>query len=487
MCFAVIVGKNASYDGSVLFGHNEQNCGPNIIHYRRIPRQTYLPGEVVELRGGGTLPQVAETWSFLWAEAPGLEFSDNCFNEWGVAVACNGCPTKEDSLEEVTARGDIQNGGLGHMLPRLVAMRAKTAREAVEMTADLINHIGYTGIGRTMTVADPNEAWVMSIARGRHYLAKRVPDDMVVVIPNMHVIGAEANLDDHQNVIASPGLVEYTIGRGWYDPACGPFSFKAAFASPQIGSMEAEYGVCSRQWQGQAVVSGERMQLPPSGPLPFSVRPTHKYTVADVACVQRGHLDDTKFDLRPQHESGSPHEIEEDIDGSYARCACNIATQESVVWQLRNWLPPEIGCVAWRATSVPCTSVYTPWYACAEGIPTAYHDDCAPEVAMMLEHHFQPNLALFQPSSNSVFWTFQQLSQLVNENHGRLAPQVTSQWLAFEQHAFDVQAAVEEVACKLLNTDAKLGRQFLSDYTVGKALQAWQQAKELLAAWQSGQ
>jgi len=33
-CFTVLVGKKASADGSVLFGHNEQNRGRRIINYR---------------------------------------------------------------------------------------------------------------------------------------------------------------------------------------------------------------------------------------------------------------------------------------------------------------------------------------------------------------------------------------------------------------------------------------------------------------------
>ena len=40
-CYAVIVGREASADGSVLVGHNEQNGGQRILNFRRIPRQRF--------------------------------------------------------------------------------------------------------------------------------------------------------------------------------------------------------------------------------------------------------------------------------------------------------------------------------------------------------------------------------------------------------------------------------------------------------------
>jgi len=65
-CYAVVVGKEASADGSVLFGHNEQNHGNVVVNNLRvIPRMKHTPGEVVRLLRGGTLPEVGETYSFM--------------------------------------------------------------------------------------------------------------------------------------------------------------------------------------------------------------------------------------------------------------------------------------------------------------------------------------------------------------------------------------------------------------------------------------
>ena len=488
MCFAVIVGKRASADGSILFGHNEQNTGPNLIHYRHVPHRYHKPSTVVKLNGGGLLPQVAETYAYLWVESPGLEFSDNCFNEWGVAIAGNGCPTKEDSIEEVAARGDIVEGGVGYLLPRLIAERSQTARQGVEVAIALIEQFGYCGSGRSLTIADTDEAWVLAIACGRNYIAQRVPDDAVVLIPNTHIIGSEARLDDTSNVMAPARIAGYAQERGWFDSSKGAqFSFAATFGAPQASGMEREWGICSRQWQAQALVSGIRASLPEDTPLPFAVLPQAPLTVADVAKILRSHQEGTEYDLAHKSVSGSPHEPEEEIDASFARSVCNIATQESVIWQLRDHLPRELGCIAWRATGVPCVSVYTPWYLAVDQVPAAYHDSASLDKALDLAHHFKPEEATFTPSLDSVYWTFQQLAQLAERNYAHNAPFIKHIWREWEQEQFAWQLDLEKMATDLMQRDRDLACHYLASYSVGRALAAWQRARELIEILQSGE
>ncbi len=53
--------------------------------------------------------------------------------------------------------------------------------------------------------------------QGKHYVAKRAPDDEVYFVPNVYVIH-EVDFEDHENYIASDGLKEYAIEHGWYNP-----------------------------------------------------------------------------------------------------------------------------------------------------------------------------------------------------------------------------------------------------------------------------
>ncbi|MFH1268016.1 MAG: C69 family dipeptidase [Planctomycetota bacterium] len=164
-CYAVIVGREASADGSVLVGHNEQNGGRRILNFRRIPRRQFAEGASVGLRRGGRLEQVPETWAFLWSENPGLEFSDAYLNEWGVGIVSDRCATREDDYQTLVGRGEIRSGGIGYMLRRLVAERARNAREGAELAGKLVERFGYVDTGRSHVIADPREAWVVAVVR----------------------------------------------------------------------------------------------------------------------------------------------------------------------------------------------------------------------------------------------------------------------------------------------------------------------------------
>jgi len=39
-CYAVVVGKDASTDGAVLLGHNEQNYGPRFLNFSEFSKST---------------------------------------------------------------------------------------------------------------------------------------------------------------------------------------------------------------------------------------------------------------------------------------------------------------------------------------------------------------------------------------------------------------------------------------------------------------
>ena len=141
-CFSILVGKDATTDGSVLFAHNEDDSGVNLVNWYKVPKLIHATGENILLINGGQLPQVDETFSFLWLEMPGQTFSDSYINEYGVTIASNACRSKEDSAELV-------NGGIGYYLRRIMVERAKSAKEAVRIAGSIVDSIGYASSGRT--------------------------------------------------------------------------------------------------------------------------------------------------------------------------------------------------------------------------------------------------------------------------------------------------------------------------------------------------
>ena len=135
-CYSIVVGKKASVDGCVIMAHNEDDGLPQIVNHHKIPRKKHSSGETVKLCNGGQLAQVRQTWAYIWSEMPGMLFSDSYLNEWGVSIASDNCPSREDKPE-------ITDGGIGYMLRRLIAQRAKTAREGVLLAGKLVERFGY--------------------------------------------------------------------------------------------------------------------------------------------------------------------------------------------------------------------------------------------------------------------------------------------------------------------------------------------------------
>jgi dipeptidase len=448
-CYAVVVGRDASTDGAVLLGHNEQSGANRVNNLRVIPAARHSADSVVHLRRGGTLPQVVQTHRVIWSNLPDQEFSDNYMNQWGVAVVSDGCPSVEDGYDALVARGQIRDGGIGFMLRRLIALRARTAEEGVELAGALLERLGYTDTGRTLVIADPREAWLLSVVRGRQWVAQRVPDDGVVILPNVHVVAA-VDLADSANFRGSPDLLEYATLRGWYDPRGGK---RFSFRSVHNGSDPRD----DRQWRGQTLAAEATSQWPPEQALPFAVRPDHKLSVRDVAAILR------------DHGAGPP-------------TLCTAVTEEGAVFQLRSWLPPEIGAVYWRTSAEPCMGVLVPWYAGITATPESYHEPMGLARQLSLSSQFEQRAAAYVPNADLAWWVFTELRDRVHSDYVSRMAQVGPMARAFEDSLFARQPEVEAHAMALYGAGPEQAQAFLTRYSGYTGLRAVALARQMTAA-----
>ena len=444
-CYAVVVGKDASTDGAVLLGHNEQNYGQRFLNFRKIPRIEHKAREMVRLRDGAEVPQVEESYAFLWSENPGMTYSDGYLNEWGVAIVSDGCPDRGEELQKLEAEGQLVKGGIGYMLRRLVAERAKTAREGVKIAGELIDQVGYPS-SRTLVIADSKEAWLLSMSRGKHWVAQRVPDDSVALLPNVYIID-KVDLKDTGNFLGSPDIIEYAIKKGWYNPAGGErFDFSKAYGQQQKPLMD------ERQWRGQCLVTGRNIEKEPDRKLPFSVKPARKLSVKDVVSILRFHG-----------------------EGSL----CSNETQEAAVFQLRSNMPADIGCIYWRCSAEPCSSVLTPWYCGITGTPKEYYKAVGVKENLTLEYHFSETPEKFKPDAVMAWWIFKGLQDKVKVDYGSRIRVVRAACDKYEAKVFADQPAVENKAMELYRNDKPAARRYLTNYSRDVALGAVQKAREL--------
>lgn len=396
-CFSIVVGKGASAAGHMLVAHNEDNWPPQVVNHQKVPRRKHETGEKVTLLNGGEVDQPQETWEYIWSEIPGLRFSDSYLNEWGVTVCSDACPSREDQPE-------LTDGGISYYLRRLVAERARSAREGVKLAGELIERFGYDGSGRTYIICDPTEGWLLAAVNGKHWVARRVPDDSVVMIANTYSIHA-VDLDDTTGFLGTPDIVEYAVARGWYDPDTdGAFDFAAAYADPDVAADGRNIG---RQWSAYHQVTDE----PPEYDIrmPFCISPAKKLHPGDLMGVLRDHYEGT--DLYENPESGNPHDQERTP-------ICRHDTQTSFVAQLRRDMPVDIGVVYWVCLGSPCSSVYWPFHYGIESFPAGWNTQSeAPDEAYYTEHIQRPIDLEFE----SLFWSFSQLRHMVEQDHERWA------------------------------------------------------------------
>jgi len=455
-CYSIVAGKNTTVDGSVLFGHNEDNARKFVSGMWRVDGVDYTSDAFVKLENGTRIPQVARTSSFLWLQMPEREYSDGLVNEYGVAIVTDNCPSREDNPE-------LTSGGIGGpVLRRLVIERAKTAREGVEILGQLIDSYGYTASGRTMIICDGNEGWLVAMVNGKHWVAQRVPDDEVAMIANTYTI-TTVDLSDTENFLGSADIINYAVKRGWYDPKDGPFSFEAAYADPDVRMMP---GNTHRHWSGLRHVVKGSLPLPEDERPPFSVTPKKKLDVNDIAAVLRDHYE------------GASYETTEMISHKrHTTTICQPGTNSSSIFQLRADMPVEIGTVWWLAMWQPCSTPYMPVYLGSLTVP--------PELGFDPQSDGTCPFCVVSPEFGHAYRVFSDFSAFADKEYVSQMDNVRDMWSGYERSSSNMQTVLEESALKLWESDRAGALELITRYSHGAVSRAVRMAEMHLLEQQS--
>lgn len=459
-CSTLIVGKAASMTGRVIVGHNEDDITRTVVSRYRVPRLKHRPGEMLTFEEGrASIPQVKETWSYIWSEIRqqgGSSFSDCFFNEWGLAVVTNRCRfSREDE-------GDLSGGGIGYGLRRLVAERARTAREALDVAVDLVERYGYFDSGRSYTFADRQEAWVLQVVQGKRYAALRVPDDEVAFIPNHYTI-RHLDPQDPGRCRCSPDLVEYATRKGWYRSEEGVFDFARAYQDPGDRGGEATDYNRLRQEMGLRLLTGK--YFGDDEILPFSTSPRKKLGVDQVRAVLRSHYEGTVHD-RSEGYGKSPH-----FTG--VRVMCIAECRESSIVEFQD--SPELTTL-WLSTGRACLSPFVPWYLGMDRVPEGFADRSFDEAQ---RDHFRTTAQDLDHDPGQAWWAFKDLEELVDPQYDVLGPEVQARRDELEAAWVEEKTSVDREARRLMDEDTDEARRLLTGFSCAKAREAWDSAREL--------
>lgn len=462
MCTTVIVGKAVSKTGRVIVGHNEDAGGRSLHQSFFYPAADHAPGEMLTAEPGcARLPQAPHTlgvyWSNMLAPAPGSSFDQGFANDAGLVLCSNAGGTAFDA--EST---DLTDGGVGFLFRRVIAERARTAREAVEIARDLVTRYGYAGEARNYTVADKDEAWCINVVRGRHFVAKRVPDDRVMLISNMLAIRS-VDLSDKANVVASPDLIEYAIAQGRYSPAqegCfDDFDFARAYQSDE-NRRNPEKSI--RMREGWLEIAG--LWCADELHYPETLAPKAPMGVEEVKAVLRLTAPET-YRTRGDGRADAFHVSAVDISRSH--------TRES--WVMEFAQTPLLS-ILWRDASYQDTGVYVPWFPIAGAIPESCAITTLDEARRV---HFAMKPQYLDFDYSKYYWLAALLGELVNFDRGLMA----GVWASREA----LEASFRQSADALLARAAQgkpaepALREALAQFTAASQAAADERARELLA------
>jgi len=491
-CTVIIVGKNASVDGSVMSTHT-CDCGVCDWTFRYIPAADWPAGSTRKIYHIDQFfaypPDVGLKWEKIRDNFSGLEIPQPAHtfgyihgafgymndNQVAIGESTIGAQKKMEN-NTPTAKFDIT------MLTLIAMERATTARDAIKIMGDLAEKYGYgfTDTGEMLALSDPNEAWIFEIMPvgplwtpqsgkpGAVWCAQRVPDDHVSVCPNESRIG-EIDQKSPDYFMFSPNVVSFAVDQKLYDPKSGkPFNWKRAY-SPNDVSAASTNGSRVRLWRFFDLVAPSQKFSPETNnmDLPFSIKPEKKLSVHDVMVMTRDKCEGTPFDPARGLQGGPfgnpnflPYGFE--LEGKRYNTSRIIDVNRAeyvTVTQCRSGLPNPIGGIVWLAMGPQDTACYMPFYIGVTGIPRSF------EVG---DH--------WNFSRDSARWAFDYVDFHTQVVYSLAIQDVRKAQEKFEVPAIERTPGIDRLALEIYQKDPAKARQFLTDYCLNNAeavVKAW--------------
>ena len=312
-CTTILVGKNATYDGSCMIDRNDDSAAGSytakkcvVVHPQEQPKkyESVISHAIVDLPENPmrytAVPNAVEGEG-IWA-ACGV-------NEAGVGMSATETITSNPRVlgADPLVAYDPQTqtpGGIGEEdFVVLVLPYIRSAREGVLRLGSLLEKYG-TYEMNGIAFSDGDEIWWMETIGGHHWIARKVPDDVYVAMPNQFGIDTfdlEDALGKQENYCCSKDLKDF-IDRFHLNLSFdSEFDPRAAFGShddadhvyntPRAWYIEKVLNPHTKKWEGEGAD-----YTPESDDLPWCMSPEKKITVEDVKYVLSSTFQGTPYD-----------------------------------------------------------------------------------------------------------------------------------------------------------------------------------------------
>ena len=336
-CTTILVGKNASYDGSTIVARTEDSQNGVFTPKKLIvvkpedqPRHYKSVLSTFEI----DLPDNPVRYTSVPDAIP----KDGIWGEAGINVY-NVAMSETETIttnSRVLGADPLVESGIGEEdMLTLVLPYVKTAREGVLRLGKILEEYG-TYESNGIAISDVHEIWWLETIGGHHWMARRVPDDAYVTNPNQ--LGSDyfefGNPDeflcdpDLERFITEHHLILDQEGKG--------FNPRYAFGSQK--DKDRHYNT-PRAWAIQRFLNPEIEQDPRSFEIPWCQKPYRKVTIEDVKYVLSNHYQDTIYD---------PYGPEGDhVSQRTFRTIGINRTSQTAILQLRPNKPQETTGIQW--------------------------------------------------------------------------------------------------------------------------------------------
>ncbi|PSW26134.1 dipeptidase [Photobacterium swingsii] len=440
-CTGLIVGKGASVDGSIMIARNEDfginNWNKHLTHRSAQKNEagewTLGNGLVVPMPKQFYAYSAIPDWDAHTVDSQGKYYEERGINEFNVAVSATTSAEVNDNAKKADPL--VKNGIIEAVIPTLILPQVKTAKAGVELLGQYIEQYG-AGEGNSLYIADVNEAWLVEIGSGHHWIAVKVPDDSYAMIANgLRVHGVDLNSKD---VLHSKDLMKFVKQNKLLEnPNAKSFNFAKAFGV--IGDV---YNI-DREWLGQEMLSASKQQATRQAQYPLFLKPDQKISVEDVANVLSATYEGTQLEANGER----PMRVERQL--------------ESHIIQLRPNMPTELQGLIWQSFGVLSESVLVPLYTSLEEYPVAY----------------QTGTDTY--SDQSAYWQFRSLTALATANQEKYLPMLKATWGKEETKLYKQVSSLDMTLKSLYKSDKQAALNMASDYSYGQLQRTLSMATEI--------
>ncbi len=395
-CTSILVGKNASLDGTTMIARNDDTFLP------LTPQRFYMHPAWKGQKGlhvksplnnfEADLPENG----YRYNAVPNVDrdhlgdYEESGINEKNVAMSA----TESTYGNERTLAFDplVKDGLDEDLIVNMTLPFIESARHGVEYLGQLIKQYG-SPAGNSVLFSDKDNVWYMEIVTGHHWVAQRIPDDAYAVAANQVAI-QQVDFTDTDNFAWSAGIQEFVEEHHLNTDKSG-WNFRHIFGT--MNEKDRHYNT-PRVWYAHHILNPEVPEEPESAELPFIMTTDHKISVEDIAQILGSHYNETRFD---------PMGHGDEADRLRYRPIGLNRTQNSHVLQVRDVENDGLAGLMWLNLGYPAFSPYVPFYTNATDTDPSYS-----ETPLKMD-----------VDANSAYWLFRMQSMLVESHYSKFIQQ----------------------------------------------------------------